>query len=84
MVGLGPKPSNKSIIGAAAAFEVVLAGRVRDERSSNGEADILLFELEDKMSAVVEVLSVEGDPIDKRSKRTSVPLFGMAPANAKE
>lgn len=78
--GLGAKPSNKSIIGAAPAFEVSLVETERDERSSNGETGVLLFVLGDKMSVVDEVVGADGDPIDKRSKRTSVPLFGASPA----
>ena len=75
MVGLGPKPSNKSIIGAAPEFEFALEESESDERSSNGETGALLLVLEDKMSTVDELLWAEGDPMDKRSKRTSVPLF---------
>ena len=63
-------------MGAAPAFEVAPAESERDERSSNDEAGILLFVVEDKMSVVGELLCTEGDPIDRRSKRTSVPLFG--------
>lgn len=73
--GLEAKPSNKSIIGAAPAFEVVLEERERDERSSNGETGALPFILVDNMSIVDVLLSAVGDPMDKRSKRTSVPLF---------
>lgn len=32
------------------------------------------------MSTVDELLSAEGDPIDRRSKRTSLPLFEAWPA----
>lgn len=53
------------------AFEESESG----ERSSNGEMDALLLIFEDKMSTADELPWVEGDPIDKRSKRTSVPLF---------
>ena len=48
--GLEAKPSNKSIIGAAPAFEFVLEERERDERSSNGETGALPFILVDNMS----------------------------------
>lgn len=75
---MGANPSNKSIIGAA--FEVVFVESERDERPSNEETGALLLELEDKMSTVDELLSTEGDPIDKRSKRTSLPLFEAWPA----
>lgn len=80
--GLGAKPSNKSIIGAAPVFEVVLEESESDERSSNGETGALLLIMGDKMSIADELLCAEGvsigaggDPTDKRSKRTSVPLF---------
>lgn len=77
--GMGANPSNKSIIGAA--FEVVFVESERDERPSNDEeTGALLLELEDKMSTVDELLSAEGDPIDRRSKRTSLPLFEAWPA----
>lgn len=76
---MGANPSNKSIIGAA--FEVVFVESERDERPSNDEeTGALLLELEDKMSTVDELLSAEGDPIDRRSKRTSLPLFEAWPA----
>lgn len=75
---MGANPSNKSIIGAA--FEVVFVESERDERPSNEETGALLLELEDKMSTVDELLSAEGDPIDRRSKRTSLPLFEAWPA----
>lgn len=75
--GLEDNPSIKSIIGAAPVFEVGLVESERDERSSNGEIGILLLLLEDKRSVVDELLCAGVDPIDKRSKRTSVPLFGV-------
>lgn len=53
------------------AFEESESG----ERSSNGEMDALLLIFEDKMSTADELPWVEGDPIDKRSKRASVPFF---------
>lgn len=74
--GFEAKPSSKSITGAAPAFEVALAERERDERSSNGETGVLPFILEDNMSIVDGLLCAVGDPMDKRSKRASVPLFG--------
>lgn len=77
---LGAKPSNKSIIGAA--FEDAFEESETDERSSNGKTGALLLELEDMMSTVDELVW-EGDPIDKRSKRTSLPLFEAWPAAKK-
>lgn len=48
-----------------------------DDNLSNVEADILLSWLDDKMSGVDGLLFIgEGVPIDKRSRRTSVPAFG--------
>jgi hypothetical protein len=70
--GLEEIPPNRSIIGPA--FDVDLEESESDERSSNGETGALLLVFEDKMSTADELLWA-GDPIDKRSKRTSVPLL---------
>jgi len=79
--GLGAKPSNESIKGAAPAFKVALEESESDARSSNGETGAFLLGLGDNMSISDEFLcagnsvGAEGDPIHKRSKRTSGPFF---------
>jgi hypothetical protein len=76
------KPSNKSVIEAAPAFEDAREESETDERSSSDEIGSLLLVLGDNISIVDELLcagsdsvGAEGDPIDKRSKRTSVLFF---------
>lgn len=75
---LEAKPSNKSIIGAApAGDEAWMDIEEGDDSLSNVGAGILLSWLEDKISGVDKLLCAGGGvPIDRRSRRTSVPAFG--------
>lgn len=78
-------------MGAAPAFDVALEESESDDRSSNGEIGAFLLCLGDNMSIVDELLcagdsiGAEADPIDNRSKRTSVPFLEgwLASKNAK-
>lgn len=73
---LGVNPPNKSIVGAETAAEGLLAEREeREESPSNWEVGD--FSWLDNMSVADAVLCAGGGvPIDKRSNKTSVPLFG--------
>lgn len=73
---LGANPPNKSIVGLDTAAGDLLAERdEREESPSNWEVGD--FSWLDNMSVADAVLCTGGVvPIDKRSNRTSVPLFG--------
>lgn len=75
LAALGDKALNKSIVGAGTGAEGLLAERgEREESPSNWTvSDLSWFA---NMSVADAVLCVGGVPIDKRSNRTSVPLFG--------
>lgn len=76
VAGLGAKPSNKSIIGEPPAAEEICAEGVDGEDNlCKLPLEVVLSWLVDKMSDENKLLWAGGVPIDKRSNRTSVPLF---------
>lgn len=74
--GLETKPSNKSIIGAAPTRVVACPESEDGNASSSNDAtgDLLSWML-DNTSGGDELLCTGGVSIDKRSSRTSVPVF---------
>lgn len=73
---MGPTSSNKSIIEELPTVgEARVQGTEAEPNLSNISTGLLSSWTEDNMSTVEGLLGAGGVPIDKRSSKTSLPLF---------